>query len=78
MIKVKDVKLKEEICDALEGKHKVKCPKCKSEKFIKTCREIVEIKVAPDIIEDDYIAEIINEYYECARCCRELREEEMI
>ena len=77
MEKDKHLVIKEDICDALEGKRKVRCPKCKSTKFVKTWCEEVEINIMPDYTEDDYLEEVEDEKYECRNCGRRLKEEEI-
>jgi len=58
---------------------KVKCPKCGYTVFKRTMTEPVEILVSKDYITDNLVQapfETIAEF-RCAKCDRELKEEEM-
>jgi DNA-directed RNA polymerase subunit RPC12/RpoP len=76
---MKKNRIQEEICEALEGRHKVRCSKCQSTKFIKTWCEEVEINVDTDegSTEDDYLQVVGDEVYKCSKCGRKLKEEEI-
>ena len=71
---------RQEVMNKLKEEYKVKCPKCKGIRFIKTSREEVEINVKPDVnvVEDDYIGFLdSDETYECIKCGRKLKEKEI-
>jgi DNA-directed RNA polymerase subunit RPC12/RpoP len=72
--------IQEDICDALDGKHKVRCPKCKSTRFIKRWCEGCEIIIDKEeqSTTDDFTDVVEHEEYKCRTCGRKLNEKEMI
>lgn len=74
----KEQKTKQEVIDGLKGKRWMKCPYCKHGVFIR--KEFAKVEISDDGESmTDEVIEVLDEYeYRCAKCDKDLTEEELI
>ena len=71
--------IKEKILASLEGKYILKCPYCNHTVFIKKVYSFVEMVDDGETIKDEEVKSLENEtIYRCAKCDKEVGEEEMV
>lgn len=78
----KKQKIKEDILRSLEEKRKMRCPFCKHDKFYRSAIEnpcLVEIYDDGDSMRDEDIEMCQTNYtYKCAKCKKNVTEEELV
>lgn len=64
------------VINKLKENHKVRCPKCKCEDFLKKTIERVNIWIKSNSVEADYCEFIDTEEYRCNDCNYKLKDKD--
>ena len=69
---------KQKVISKLKGKHKVLCPKCKNDIFIKRVMEKCAVWTDEGYTEDDYIEYVDTDEYRCEVCKYKMKEKDFV